>query len=362
MESELFTIGDLARASGLTISALRFYDRAGVLPPAYVDPETGYRWYAADQVRPARIVAGLRRVSMPLAEICRVLARPGDASALLAAHLHRLERGVADARRELSRVRSLIELEEPRMTTLTVPSAALAAAIAAVRFATSRDPDLPALAGVLVEVDESQVRLVATDRFRLAFAATPAAEATPALAPAGIGAGAPRAASAGAPRVASALAPAALLDEARPLLAGTATATVSVDGGNVRIGAGGREVGGTALPYDYPDYRRLLPAGTGRRIAVDVAGLRGGITAAGAGEVAVLSVRADDTLGVETGEPEPGAVRVGVNPAFLLEALAASGEPQLVLELDGPITPLVFRPAAPGSETFSMLMPVRIAA
>jgi DNA-binding transcriptional MerR regulator len=83
VESELFTIGDLARASGLTISALRFYDRAGVLPPAYVDPETGYRWYSADQVRPARIVAGLRRVSMPLAEICRVLARPGDAPAVL---------------------------------------------------------------------------------------------------------------------------------------------------------------------------------------------------------------------------------------------------------------------------------------
>jgi DNA-binding transcriptional MerR regulator len=67
VESDLFTIGDLARASGLSVSALRFYDRAGLLVPVRVDPVTGYRWYSADQIRPARIVAGLRRVAMPLA-------------------------------------------------------------------------------------------------------------------------------------------------------------------------------------------------------------------------------------------------------------------------------------------------------
>jgi DNA-binding transcriptional MerR regulator len=38
------SIGEMARASGLTVSALRFYDGAGVLVPAFVDPETGYRW------------------------------------------------------------------------------------------------------------------------------------------------------------------------------------------------------------------------------------------------------------------------------------------------------------------------------
>ncbi|MEV1147256.1 MerR family transcriptional regulator, partial [Micromonospora sp. NPDC049799] len=63
------SIGELARASGLTVSALRFYDSAGVLVPALVDPVTGYRWYTDDQVRPARLVAGLRRVGMPVAGI-----------------------------------------------------------------------------------------------------------------------------------------------------------------------------------------------------------------------------------------------------------------------------------------------------
>ena len=40
-----------------------------MLVPALVDPVTGYRWYTDDQVAPARLVAGLRRVGMPLAEI-----------------------------------------------------------------------------------------------------------------------------------------------------------------------------------------------------------------------------------------------------------------------------------------------------
>ncbi|NED97664.1 MerR family DNA-binding transcriptional regulator [Phytoactinopolyspora alkaliphila] len=51
-------IGQMARASGLSVSALRFYDRAGVLVSAVTDPGSGYRRYAPDQVHAARLVAG----------------------------------------------------------------------------------------------------------------------------------------------------------------------------------------------------------------------------------------------------------------------------------------------------------------
>lgn len=62
------TIGEAARESGLTASALRLYDREGVLVPADVDPLTGYRRYAVSQVRAARLLASLRRIGMPLVE------------------------------------------------------------------------------------------------------------------------------------------------------------------------------------------------------------------------------------------------------------------------------------------------------
>src|SRR3954468_3859630 len=112
-------IGQMARECGLTVSALRFYDGAGVLVPAKVNPHSNYRWYSDEQVHTARLVARLRRVGMPLADICRVLEhrRAGrGADATLQAPLTRLEDGLADARRELFHARALLDLESPMIT------------------------------------------------------------------------------------------------------------------------------------------------------------------------------------------------------------------------------------------------------
>lgn len=57
------SIGEMARDSGLSVSALRFYDGAGVLVPAWVDPVSGYRWYGAEQLEESRLLARLRRFS-----------------------------------------------------------------------------------------------------------------------------------------------------------------------------------------------------------------------------------------------------------------------------------------------------------
>lgn len=70
---ELMAIGAFARASRLSAKALRLYDELGLLPPAYVDPASGYRFYDPAQLEQARLVAWLRRLGMPLARI-RVIA------------------------------------------------------------------------------------------------------------------------------------------------------------------------------------------------------------------------------------------------------------------------------------------------
>ncbi|GAB3182930.1 protein phosphatase 2C domain-containing protein [Streptomyces incanus] len=68
----LLTIGTFAKASRLSPKALRLYDELGLLTPARVDPVTGYRLYAPEQLDQARLVAWLRRLGMPLARIRRV--------------------------------------------------------------------------------------------------------------------------------------------------------------------------------------------------------------------------------------------------------------------------------------------------
>ncbi|OEV28709.1 hypothetical protein AN219_20205 [Streptomyces nanshensis] len=77
----LLTIGAFARASRLSPKALRLYDELGLLTPARVDPETGYRLYAPGQLEHARLVAWLRRLGMPLARIRELDGLDGPAAA-----------------------------------------------------------------------------------------------------------------------------------------------------------------------------------------------------------------------------------------------------------------------------------------
>jgi DNA-binding transcriptional MerR regulator len=39
----MFSIGEFARLGAVSIRTLRLYDEIGLLPPAEVDPDTGYR-------------------------------------------------------------------------------------------------------------------------------------------------------------------------------------------------------------------------------------------------------------------------------------------------------------------------------
>lgn len=371
------SIGRLARESGLTVSALRFYDGAGVLGPAWVDPQSGYRWYAPSQLADARLICRLRRVGLPLADIRLVLAEPAGSTAArsaLDAHLRRLEDGLADARRELSSVRVLLDQREHPMTTstptvrLTLDRGELAAALAAVRFAVSADPELPMLGGVLFDLDGDVLRLVATDRYRIAVAEA-AAQRLP-----GSGGNDVDAAAGGS----SVLVPAGLADEIRGLAeaVGADELTVLVGGGRVAVSADGRSVEGDTLDLDFPDYRRLLRLETTHRVAIEAAELRRAVSdgptrssasAPDGTEVAATVLVVDAAGNVRVADDvEPTAdtaadtdLRVAVNQEFLLEALAVGTQSQLVLELGGAISPLAIRPAA-GEGAFSLLMPIRL--
>ena len=97
-------ISEFARRSRLSPKALRLYDEMGVLPPARVDPVTGYRSYGADQVGPARLVAALRQLGVPLAEVKVILdLEPEEAADRIAGYWSGVETEHA-TRRDLADV------------------------------------------------------------------------------------------------------------------------------------------------------------------------------------------------------------------------------------------------------------------
>jgi DNA-binding transcriptional MerR regulator/effector-binding domain-containing protein len=103
---QLLTIGVFARRSRLSPKALRLYDRLGLLVPAHVDEENGYRRYRESQLETARLVALLRRLDMPLADVAEIVDAPDTERAeLVRAYWESVERRAAFQRELVAHLR-----------------------------------------------------------------------------------------------------------------------------------------------------------------------------------------------------------------------------------------------------------------
>ncbi|MFC4498802.1 MULTISPECIES: MerR family transcriptional regulator [Streptomyces] len=109
-DDELLTIGAFGARARLSAKALRLYDRLGLLVPAHVDDASGYRYYRADQIERARLVALLRRLDMPLARIADVVETGGATGA------DRLAAYWADVEARLAAQRTLAEYLRGRLS------------------------------------------------------------------------------------------------------------------------------------------------------------------------------------------------------------------------------------------------------
>jgi DNA-binding transcriptional MerR regulator len=82
----MLTISDFSEMCYLSPQTLRYYHSEGLLVPADVDPQTGYRSYTFDQVEQAMLITALRGTGMSVKLVRRALDEPGEAPALLREH------------------------------------------------------------------------------------------------------------------------------------------------------------------------------------------------------------------------------------------------------------------------------------
>ena len=92
MNKPLLSIGAFSSATQLSAKALRLYADHGILVPAEVDAESGYRYYRPEQVRQARLVRLLRDLDMPLVQIAAAVADPVRLWPAAKQHMAALER------------------------------------------------------------------------------------------------------------------------------------------------------------------------------------------------------------------------------------------------------------------------------
>lgn len=85
-----FTIGELARRTGLSVRTIRFYSDAGVVPPAG-RTDVGYRLYDTEALARLELVRTLRDLGFDLATVQRVLDREVTLADVVAVHADALD-------------------------------------------------------------------------------------------------------------------------------------------------------------------------------------------------------------------------------------------------------------------------------
>ena len=110
-------IGDFARATHLSVKTLRHYHRLELLVPAEIDPRSSYRRYSTEQIPTAQVIRRFRDLDMPLEQIGAVLhASDVDTrNELIAAHLARLEEGLAQTQEAVATLRQLLQGPSPAL-------------------------------------------------------------------------------------------------------------------------------------------------------------------------------------------------------------------------------------------------------
>ena len=78
----MFNIGEFSKITGLSIKAIHLYHEKGLLLPARIDAQSGYRYFNSANVEQARTIRMLRELSFSLEEI-KVLLDGSDDEALL---------------------------------------------------------------------------------------------------------------------------------------------------------------------------------------------------------------------------------------------------------------------------------------
>jgi DNA polymerase III sliding clamp (beta) subunit (PCNA family) len=233
------------------------------------------------------------------------------------------------------------------MPTMTVTAADLAHAIDQVTPASSVDPELPLLQTVLIEAREGTLRLVATDRYRLAVRdlVSQGGDGEPFTA---------------------VVAAAALNRIRRGLDAGTVDVTRLEHG--LIVGSGADAPSVVAMAAEFPPYEILMVFGEQATSAVvDRTALVDLFETAGDADLVRVTIGngklvLDDEPGRSIGAACDGpGLTVGLRPEFARYAAEAAMGPEVMIEVTEAVKPVVFR-SATDSSFICMVMPIRLAA
>jgi DNA polymerase III subunit beta len=253
---------------------------------------------------------------------------------------------------------------------LKIPAPRLKEAIGQVVFAAAPDDSRPVLAGVLMTVSDGKLTLAAADGFRLAVRKVDLGDAeVPDL---------------------SIIVPAKALTEVARGLPNDEDVEVEIavtaDQSQVLFRHRQAEVVSRLIEGQFPDFNRIIPRESKTRVTLQTADFlratkaaqvfardnsmivrlslvpaEGGDEALGRVTVAATSAEIGDNTGDVDASVEGEAMQVAFNGRYLRDALEALDAQQAFLEVTGPASPGLIRPASGPNGYIQVIMPMHVA-
>jgi DNA polymerase-3 subunit beta len=343
------------RSAVQALSGVQIQAQAGGIELRATDMEIGLRVpLEGEVVREGAVVLPARL----LVDVVRALPADELTLELRAAEQDvELNSGSATFHIRTLRLEDFPPLPEPEDDRLDVPGRALVETVIKVARAASRDETRPVLTGILVSAGEQELRMAATDSYRLAVKDTqleaPLARSFEANVPAR-----------------------ALQELTRIVQHGSADRiAVSLRANQVVFEAAGVVLSSRLIDGQFPNVRQLLPEGYEHELTLsgsEIADVVRRISLLAQKNAPLRLSFAEGELTVSARTPDVGEARetvpvpfqgepfeIGFNPEFLRDGLEALESGDVVLKLISPLRPGLIQ-AADGSGFQYLLMPIRL--
>ncbi len=72
------SIGELAKLRNINVQSLRYYEKLGILVPAYINPESGYRYYSLEQIMILDTIILCIDLGIPLKDLKNYVNKEGE--------------------------------------------------------------------------------------------------------------------------------------------------------------------------------------------------------------------------------------------------------------------------------------------
>lgn len=115
-ESHLYKIGMFAQMNHITVKTLHYYEEQGLLAPAYVDVQNGYRYYTMDQMAVIHQITALKQAGFTLDDI-KNINHGADEATFLAKKKSELLSRIAELTKQIAMIDSYMFAKDKRLDT-----------------------------------------------------------------------------------------------------------------------------------------------------------------------------------------------------------------------------------------------------